>query len=100
MDEHGDAPQHDRDDEDARERYRELLEEVRTIMPGAQVLLGFLLTVPFANRLADVDRLGRILFVVALAATAASTGLVLLAVAITIGAAEPPPRATGVRSSW
>lgn len=32
------------------ERYRELLEELRTIIPGAQVLFAFLLTLPLASR--------------------------------------------------
>ena len=64
-------------DERERARYRELLEELRTIIPGAQVLLGFLLTVPFASRFVEVDHLGKIVFVVALAAVAAATVLFL-----------------------
>jgi MFS family permease len=65
----------DRDDQ--RERYRELLEELRTIMPGAQVLLAFLLTVPFASGFADVDRLGKAVFTVSLGCAATSTVLFL-----------------------
>ena len=34
----------------------ELLNELRVALPGAQVLLGFLLTVPFATRFGKVDR--------------------------------------------
>ncbi len=45
--------------EQQRERYRELLEELRTIIPGVQVLFAFLLTVPFSSRFADLDELGR-----------------------------------------
>jgi Na+/melibiose symporter-like transporter len=56
--------------EEERERYDELLAELRTVIPGAQVLLAFLLTVPFAARFADVDALGKIVFVVALMAIA------------------------------
>ena len=63
-------------DED-RERYRELLEELRTIIPGAQVLLAFLLTVPFSTRFAQVDDLGKIVFVISLMAVAAATILFL-----------------------
>ncbi len=77
-DEHA-SPDEDRDghEEAARERYRELLEEVRTIMPGAQVLLGFLLTVPFASRFNEVDELGEAVYLIALVAVAAATVLFL-----------------------
>jgi hypothetical protein len=34
----------------------ELLNELRVVLPGAQVLLAFLFTVPFATRFGDVDR--------------------------------------------
>ena len=49
-------------EEEARDRYRELLEELRTIIPGVQVLFGFLLTAPFSARFADLDELGRDLY--------------------------------------
>ena len=63
--------------EDAqRDRYRELLEELRTILPGVQVLFAFLLTVPFATRFDHLDRLGRDVFAAALLGTAlAATAL-------------------------
>ena len=63
-----------RDEDVSRERYRELLEELRTIIPGAQVLLGFLLTVPFAGRFTEVDDLGEAVFLVALVAVAGRKG--------------------------
>ncbi|MGZ8722121.1 MAG: DUF6328 family protein [Aeromicrobium sp.] len=69
----GDEQRRDDPDDSSRERYRELLEELRTIMPGAQVLLGFLLTVPFAGRFAEVDGLGRAVYLVALVAVAMAT---------------------------
>jgi uncharacterized membrane protein len=53
----------DKDRTEQRERYRELLEEVRTIMPGTQVLLAFLLTVPFAQRFSRLDDLARAMYV-------------------------------------
>lgn len=53
-----------------RERYRELLEELRTIIPGVQVLFAFLLTVPFSSRFGDLDALGRQAFTVSLVAAA------------------------------
>ena len=73
----GDEERRDGGDDSSRERYRELLEELRTIMPGAQVLLGFLLTVPFAGRFTEVDGLGKAVYLVALVAVAMATVLFL-----------------------
>jgi hypothetical protein len=72
-----DGQTRDESDDESRERYRELLEELRTIMPGAQVLLGFLLTVPFASGFAEVDDLGKRVYLVALVAVAMATVLFL-----------------------
>lgn len=60
-----------------RERYEELLQELRVMLPGVEVLFAFLLTAVFADRFSDLDRLGLVLFVVALT-TAAITVLLLL----------------------
>src|SRR5688572_618704 len=57
---------HDEETEDQRERYRELLEELRVIMPGTQVLFAFLLTAVFSQRFKDLDQLGRRSFALAL----------------------------------
>ena len=56
-----------------RERYRELLEELRTVMPGVQVLFGFLLVAPFSARFTELDRLGTVAFVLALVTAALAT---------------------------
>lgn len=61
-----------------RERYRELLEELRTIIPGVQVLLAFLLTVPFSRRFTELDATGKALFVVSLVASALSVVVFLV----------------------
>ena len=61
------------DEDDQRERYRELLEELRTIIPGVQVLFGFLLTVPFSSRFDELDSLGRGAFAGSLLAAALAT---------------------------
>lgn len=67
----------ERAEDDQRDRYRELLEELRTILPGVQVLLAFLLTAPFATRFDHLDRLGRDVFAAALLGTAlAATALI------------------------
>jgi cation transport ATPase len=59
-------------DEMSRERYRELLEELRTILPGVQVLFAFLLTAPFSARFTELDEFGRDLYAVALVGSALS----------------------------
>lgn len=57
----------DRDDrEELRRRYYGLLQELRVILPGVQVLVAFLLTVPFDGRFEELDGLGRFLFGVAI----------------------------------
>lgn len=43
------------------------------MLPGAQVLFGFLLTVPFNGRFREVDGVGRALYAVALFGVAAAT---------------------------
>ena len=57
---------HEDETEDQRERYRELLEELRVIMPGTQVLFAFLLTAAFSQRFKDLDQLGRRSFALAM----------------------------------
>lgn len=57
-------------DPETRERYRELLEELRTILPGVQVLFAFLLTAPFSARFTELDEFGRDLYSAGLVGTA------------------------------
>jgi hypothetical protein len=61
------------EEEELRERYQELLEEVRVVLPGVQVLFAFLLTSPFSSRFPELDAVGERAYAVALVATAAST---------------------------
>ena len=49
----------DEESEEHRERYRELLEETRTVMPGTQVLFAFLLTAAFSESFEDLDLLAK-----------------------------------------
>jgi MFS family permease len=67
----------DQQKDEERQRYRELLGELRTIIPGVQVLFAFLLTVPFSSRFAQVDPVGKAVFTVSLMAVAAATILLL-----------------------
>jgi O-antigen/teichoic acid export membrane protein len=55
----------------------ELLNELRVAMPGVQVLFGFLLTVPFQQRFAEVDAFQRTVYVVSLIAAACATALLI-----------------------
>jgi hypothetical protein len=51
----------------------ELLNELRVALPGAQVLFGFLLTVPFQRGFVDATKLQRSMFFGVLIATTLST---------------------------
>ena len=66
------------DGEEAREirdrQVMEVLQELRVAITGGQILFGFLLTVPFAQRWSDTDDLQRTLFLTTLLAIAAATG--------------------------
>lgn len=57
------------DREELRNRYAILLQELRVALPGVQVLVGFLLTVPFANRFPELDEGGRAAYGIALIAS-------------------------------
>lgn len=67
----------DRDTDEQRERYRELLAELRTIIPGVQVLFAFLLTVPFSARFDALDPLGIRLFALSLVTVGLATVILL-----------------------
>ena len=68
-----------RDDETPKERADreliELLNELRVVLPGITVLLGFLLAVPFAKGWARVTEFQRDVFVVAFLSTAVAIAL-------------------------
>ena len=64
----------DKDEEEKRDRQMlELLNELRIALPGVQILLAFLLTVPFAQGFQRVTDTQRTLFYASLLATAVST---------------------------
>lgn len=66
-----------RDSEDLNRELIELLNELRVVLPGVQVLFAFLLAVPFANGWKRVTPLQRDVFFVAFVATAASSILLI-----------------------
>jgi len=55
----------------------ELLQELRIILPGVQVLFAFLLTVPFAGRFTELTAVQRYVFFGTLLCTAAATALLI-----------------------
>ena len=66
MVDHVDGSAKDLDDiedrDELRQRYYGLLQELRVVLPGVQVLLAFLFTVPFAQRFSELDALERDLY--------------------------------------
>jgi hypothetical protein len=55
----------------------ELLQELRIVIPGVQVLFAFLLTVPFSQGFTRLDSLQRGVFFATLLCTAATTALLI-----------------------
>jgi hypothetical protein len=55
----------------------ELLNELRVVMPGVQVLFGFLLTVPFQQRFQSIDDFQRIVYIATLLLTATAAALLM-----------------------
>jgi hypothetical protein len=55
----------------------ELLNELRVILPGVQVLFAFLLMVPFTQRFPDLDDLETGVFFMTLLCTAVATALLI-----------------------
>lgn len=72
---HVDAPETAKERSDR--QLMELLTELRVALPGAQVLLGFLLTVPFATRFGRVSHGERLLLFACLLLTASGTVLLM-----------------------
>ena len=66
------------DDQERRAReLAELLQELRIVLPGVQVLFAFLLTVPFSARFDSVSSLQQSVFFATLVCTALSAGLLI-----------------------
>lgn len=60
------------DRSELRDRYYGLLQELRVVVPGVQVLLAFLLTVPFAQRFGELDEAQQAWFGAALVSASCS----------------------------
>lgn len=55
----------------------ELLQELRVILPGVQVLFAFLLTLPFSQRFEDVTQLQKAVYYATLLCTALATAMLI-----------------------
>jgi O-antigen/teichoic acid export membrane protein len=55
----------------------QLLQELRVVLPGVQVLFAFLLAVPFSSRFGDVDDFERDIYFVALLLSAVAVALLM-----------------------
>jgi hypothetical protein len=56
---------------------RELLEETRVVLPGLELLFGFLLILPFSDRFGEIGDLQRHVYLACLVVTAAASALVM-----------------------
>ncbi len=69
---------HEREGDEARRirdrQVAEILQELRVAITGGQILFGFLLTVPFAQRWTETDDVQRALFLITLLSIAVATG--------------------------
>jgi hypothetical protein len=60
----------------------DLLQELRVVQTGVQLLTGFLLTLPFQQRFTELSSFGRVLYIVTVAASVLATGLLVAPVMI------------------
>lgn len=65
------------DEDEDRQRFRELLEELRVVIPGTEVLFAFLLTAPFSQRFAELQSDEQRIYALALLATAIASVLLI-----------------------
>jgi hypothetical protein len=63
-------------------KWGDLLQELRVMQTGAQLTAGFLLTLPFQQRFADLDDFQRDLYLVLVLLAALTTALVVAPVAV------------------
>ncbi|URN14716.1 MULTISPECIES: DUF6328 family protein [Streptomyces] len=63
--------------EQADRRWTELLQEIRVAQTGVQILFGFLLTVVFAPRFADLSDVNRTIYITTVVLGATATGALI-----------------------
>ena len=68
--------------ERADRNWSELLQELRVMQTGTQILTGFLLTLPFQSRFADLDDYQRTVYLALVVTTVLATALILAPVSV------------------
>lgn len=63
--------------ERADRNFGEILQELRVMQTGVQVLTGFLLTLPFQARFADLDSFQRLVYLILVVLSVATTGVLI-----------------------
>jgi hypothetical protein len=68
-------------DERLNRNWHELLQELRVAQTGIQILTGFLLTIPFTARFAELNERQQVTYLVTIAGSVLTTGLIVAPVA-------------------
>ncbi|MDR7383261.1 DUF6328 family protein [Promicromonospora iranensis] len=68
--------------ERADRNWNELLQELRVMQTGVQILTGFLLTLPFQARFADLDNYQRTVYLVLVVISVTATALIVAPVSV------------------
>ncbi len=63
--------------DEANRSYTALLQELRVVQTGVQILSAFLLTIPFTNRFHEITSYQKTIYVITLVAAAAATAFVI-----------------------
>ena len=72
---------HGRSADQLTRNWNELLQELRVVQTGVQILTGFLLTVPFSQRFGDLDDRQRTIYLAVLVGSVVTTALIVAPVA-------------------
>lgn len=81
-DESADDGRHESVEEKLDRNWMELLQELRVLQTGVQILAGFLLTLPFQSRFEALDDFQTTLYLVNVVLAALTTALILLPVSV------------------
>ncbi|WP_454300170.1 DUF6328 family protein [Salana multivorans] len=85
MDEPAQETKQQRDETEAERadrNFNEFLQELRVMQTGVQLLTGFLLTLPFQARFADLDGTQRLVYLILVVLSVASTGVLIAPVSV------------------
>lgn len=76
------ADRHETPTERLDRNWNEILQELRVTQTGIQILTGFLLTVPFQSRFADLSATQRVIYLVLVLLAAVTTGIMVAPVSL------------------